>query len=123
MLASLARFRWLATLLVTLSLIMPHLSGGASLPSAPVEQAVWAAADADGVLPGNAQGNDVEKSAENGTESDPSSADYPYEMDKILVLFSLHWGTAAVPWGGGYLASQAPDSVFSFERSSKPRIA
>lgn len=128
LLAFIVRFRWLATLLVSLSLIMPHLAGGASLPtllspqSAPVEQAVRLAADAESGLAGEAHGSGAERSAESGTESDPYSADYPYEMDKILALFSLHWGTVAVPWGGGYLAGQAPDPVFSFERPPKLRI-
>lgn len=117
--ASILRFRWLAALLVALSLIMPHLSGGASLPSLPVAGVEVGLADDARAIPDG----DVENDAENGSESDPYARDYPYEIDKILALSSLPWGAVTVAWGGGYLAGPAPDPVFSFERPPKPRIA
>jgi hypothetical protein len=40
-------------------------------------------------------------------------------MDKILSLFSPHWGAAAGPWDGIYFASLSPDPVFSFDRPPK----
>jgi hypothetical protein len=37
-------------------------------------------------------------------------------MDQILSLFSPHWGTDAVQWGGVYCASPSSDPVFSIDR-------
>lgn len=54
---------------------------------------------------------------------DTYSGDYSHETDKLLMLFSLHWGRVAVSWGSIYSAVLSPDPVFSFERPPKSAVA
>jgi hypothetical protein len=118
------RFRWLFAVLVALSLIMPR-PVRLELPSVSASQeAAWmlaSVADAgshaeDGAFGAFLAGDVAADSSECG---DTHAGDHPYEMDQILSLFSPHWGTDAVQWGGVYCARLSSDPVFSIDRPPK----
>lgn len=135
------RYRSLLAVLLALSLLMPHFgvagplsaavgggSGNASAMStvderAPLRQDLREQASDEGV------GGWLGAHAGEGTTSDFADfgdldpGDHPQEMDKILSLFSLSWGSSAPPWGSPYAGGAAPEPVFSFERPPKPFAA